>query len=60
MDIRTHDFMNDEEFQKFFRQKRKGKYLIYSKYLTLLEWCKREWVSLHNSPYKQRSALDRI
>ena len=43
-DIETYDFINDEEFQAFFKAKLKGKTYPKAQYMQKLESAKKEWI----------------
>lgn len=42
--LETYDFINDEEFQAFFKAKLKGKTYPKAQYMQKLESAKKEWI----------------
>lgn len=53
--IETYNFIEDEDFQKFFDFAKKGKSLNRASYITLLNNCKRKWIQILNSPALRHS-----
>ena len=47
--IETYDFLNDEAFQEFFKQKLGGKFYPKPQYMQKLESAKKEWIRHLNS-----------
>ena len=47
--VETYDFINDEEFQAFFKAKLKGKTYPFVQYMQKLESAKKEWIRHLNS-----------
>ena len=45
-----YDFNNDENFQKFFKRHLPDEYISRDKFIRKLNYCKREWIILLNSP----------
>lgn len=57
-DIETYDFMNDKEFQEFFKAKLKGKTYPFAQYMRKLESAKKEWIRHLNSVNRLRKKSD--
>ena len=53
-DIETYDFMNDKEFQEFFKSKLKGKTYPRAQYMQKLESTKKEWIKQKNNVNRLR------
>lgn len=48
--IDNYDFNNDDEFQKFFKSNLPNEYISPNKFMNKLNYCKREWIKILNSP----------
>lgn len=57
-DIETYDFMNDKEFQEFFKSKLKGKTYPFVQYMQKLESAKKEWIKQKNNVNRLRKKPD--
>ena len=56
--LETYDFMNDEEFQAFFKARLKGKTYPFAQYMRKLESAKKEWIRHLNSVNRLRKKSD--
>ena len=52
--VETYDFINDEEFQAFFKAKLKGKTYPFVQYMQKLESTKKEWIKQKNNVNRLR------
>ena len=52
--VETYDFLNDEEFQEFFKAKLKGKTYPFAQYMRKLESAKKEWIKQKNNVNRLR------
>lgn len=56
--LETYDFINDEEFQAFFKAKLKGKTYPKAQYMQKLESAKKEWIKHKNNVNRLRKKPD--
>lgn len=56
--IETYNFLEDEEFQAFFKAKLKGKTYPFAQYMRKLESAKKEWIRHLNSVNRLRKKSD--
>lgn len=56
--IETYDFLNDKEFQEFFKAKLKGKTYPKAQYMQKLESAKKEWIKHKNNVNRLRKKPD--
>ncbi len=56
--IETYDFLNDKEFQEFFKAKLKGKTYPFVQYMRKLEAAKKEWIKHLNNVNRLRKKPD--
>lgn len=48
--LEEYNFMEDEEFQKFFKRHLPHEYISPNKFMNKLNYCKSEWIKILNSP----------
>lgn len=56
--LETYDFINDEEFQEFFKQKLGGRIYPKAQYMQKLESAKKEWIKHKNNVNRLRKKPD--
>lgn len=56
--VETHDFINDKEFQEFFKAKLKSKTYPFAQYMRKLESAKKEWIKQKNNVNRLRKKPD--
>lgn len=56
--LETYDFINDEEFQAFFKAKLKSKTYPKAQYMQKLESAKKEWIKHKNNVNRLRKKPD--
>ncbi len=56
--LETYDFINDEEFQAFFKAKLKGKTYSKAQFMQKLESAKKEWIRHKNNVNRLRKKSD--
>lgn len=57
-DIETYDFINDEEFQAFFKAKLGGRIYPKAQYMRKLESTKKAWIRQKNNVNRLRKKPD--
>lgn len=56
--VETYDFINDEEFQAFFKAKLGGRIYPKTQYMRKLESAKKEWIKQKNNVNRLRKKPD--